>query len=242
MKIPKRSEMVASQIAGKNAKVQGHEFEHRLAATFDNMFGGKHTVDGRSNTKVDIKEETRDWRYSVKSVTKNHTQVGLYSTAKWIKHFKLQNTLCGQFLTQFFGYPNEELKSIVKQKHPELKLSDKEIHQNRVYKNNIDTKVSASFLRWINTNKMEVFEVIVARGFEGETVNSLIWHTKGSERITVVPLDTLRAKVKTGKWTLNNTTAEFRTKDGEKLFHLQMKGSGKKYNSGYHGMMFHIYR
>ena len=43
-------------------------------------------------------------------------------------------------------------------------------------------------------------------------------------------------------WTLNNTTAEFRTKDGDKLFHLQMKGSGKKYNSGYHGMMFHIYR
>jgi len=31
MKIPKRSEMVASQIAGKNAKVAGHEFEHKLA-------------------------------------------------------------------------------------------------------------------------------------------------------------------------------------------------------------------
>ena len=94
MKIPKRSEMVASQIAGKNAKIAGHEFEHKLAATFDNLFGGKHTVDGRSNTKVDIKEETRDWNYSVKSVSKNHTQVGLYSTSKWIKHFKLSNTLC----------------------------------------------------------------------------------------------------------------------------------------------------
>ena len=191
--------MVASQIAGKNAKVAGHEFEHKLAATFDNLFGGKHTVDGKPNTKVDIKEETRDWNYSVKSVSKNHTQVGLYSTSKWIKHFKLSNTLCGEFLTQFFGYPNEELKSIVKQKHPELKLSDKEIHQNRVYKNNIDTKVSSSFLRWMNTNKMEVFEVVVAKGFEGESVNTLVWHLKGTERITMIPLDTLRTKVKTGK-------------------------------------------
>ena len=102
--------------------------------------------------------------------------------------------------------------------------------------------MSSSFLRWMNTNKMEVFEVVVAKGFEGESVNTLVWHLKGTERITMIPLDTLRTKVKTGKWTLNNTTAEFRTKDGEKLFHLQMKGSGKKYNSGYHGMMFHIYR
>tara|TARA_B100000927_G_scaffold290637_1_gene290050 strand:+ start:7060 stop:7788 length:729 start_codon:yes stop_codon:yes gene_type:complete len=242
MKIPKRSDMVTSQIAGRNAKKAGHEFEHRLALTFDNLFGGKHKVDGRSNTKVDIVEENSNWKYSVKSASKNHTQVGLYSTSKWIEHFKLEGTLCELFLTQFFGYPNKEQVSIVQKKHPKLKLTDKEIHQNRVYKENIETKVSAAFLRWINTNKMEVLRVIVERGFSGESINTLIWHRKGTENITMIPLQTLQSKVKTGKWTLNNTTAEFRTKDGEKLFHLQMKGSGKKYTSGYHGMMFHIYR
>ncbi len=234
--------MVTSQIAGRNAKKAGHEFEHRLALTFDNLFGGKHKVDGRSNTKVDIVEENSNWKYSVKSASKNHTQVGLYSTSKWIEHFKLEGTLCELFLTQFFGYPNKEQVSIVQKKHPKLKLTDKEIHQNRVYKENIETKVSAAFLRWINTNKMEVLRVIVERGFSGESINTLIWHRKGTENITMIPLQTLQSKVKTGKWTLNNTTAEFRTKDGEKLFHLQMKGSGKKYTSGYHGMMFHIYR
>jgi len=30
--------------------------------------------------------------------------------------------------------------------------------------------------------------------------------------------------------------------NGNKMFHLQMKGSGKKYTSGYHGLMFHIYK
>ena len=39
-----------------------------------------------------------------------------------------------------------------------------------------------------------------------------------------------------------NTQTMFIDSNGDKLFHLQMKGSGKKYVSGYHAMMFHIYK
>tara|TARA_Y200000002_G_scaffold39857_1_gene29066 strand:- start:618 stop:1358 length:741 start_codon:yes stop_codon:yes gene_type:complete len=240
MKIPKRSEMTASITAGKKAKKAGHEFEHKLAALFDQLFGGEHKVDGRPQTKVDMYEETSKRKYSIKSISKNHTQVALLSTEKFIKHFKIKGH-SESFLRMFFGYPNPELKSIVQERHPDLNLSEKEIHQNRVYKNNIEKKVCSSFVTWMNKNKCSIFDVIVRRGFEGDAVDTIIWHTKGSDLLRMVAVNMMEKQVEKGRWTLNNTTLEFRLEDGRKLFHLQMKGSGKKYNSGYHGMMFHIY-
>ena len=59
--------------------------------------------------------------------------------------------------------------------------------------------------------------------------------------VNIIDVDSLASLVNNGIWKINNTTLEFRTADNIKLFHLQMKGSGKKYNSGYHSMMFHIY-
>lgn len=240
MKILKRSEMTAAAIAGRNAKKAGHELEHKLAALFDNLFGGTHVVDGRPQTKVDMYEENSKRKYSLKSISKNHTQVALLSTEKFIKHFKIRGH-SETFLRMFFGYPNPELKSIVQERHPDLKLSDKEIHQNRVYKDNIEKKVCSSFVTWMNKNKNSIFDVIVRRGFEGDAVDTIIWHTKGSDLLRMVAVNMMEKQLENGKWTLNNTTLEFRLDDGRKLFHLQMKGSGKKYNSGYHGMMFHIY-
>ena len=232
--------MTASITAGRNAKKAGHEFEHKLAALFDELFGGEHKVDGRPQTKVDMYEENSKRKYSIKSISKNHTQVALLSTEKFIKHFKIRGH-SETFLRMFFGYPNPELKSIVQERHPDLKLSDKEIHQNRVYKDNIEKKVCSSFVTWMNKNKNSIFDVIVRRGFEGDAVDTIIWHTKGSDLLRMVAVNMMEKQLENGKWTLNNTTLEFRLDDGRKLFHLQMKGSGKKYNSGYHGMMFHIY-
>ena len=185
-------------------------------------------------------EETSKRKYSIKSISKNHTQVALLSTEKFIKHFKIKGH-SESFLRMFFGYPNPELKSIVQERHPDLNLSEKEIHQNRVYKNNIEKKVCSSFVTWMNKNKCSIFDVIVRRGFEGDAVDTIIWHTKGSDLLRMVAVNMMEKQVEKGRWTLNNTTLEFRLEDGRKLFHLQMKGSGKKYNSGYHGMMFHIY-
>ena len=240
MKILKRSEMTAAAIAGKTAKRVGHEYEHRLAELFDSLFGGEHKVDGRPQTKVDMYEENTKRRYSIKSISKNHTQVALLSTEKFIKHFKIRGH-SETFLRMFFGYPNPELKSIVQNIHPDLDLSDKEIKQNRVYRDNIDKKITTAFIKWMNKNKCAIFDVIVRRGFNGDAVDTVIFHTKGSELLRMVAVNMMEKQVETGVWTLNNTTLEFRLADGKKLFHLQMKGSGKKYNSGYHGMMFHIY-
>jgi len=241
MKIPKRSEMTTRAVAGRKAKKDGHEFEHRLAATFDELFGGDHKVDGRPCTKVDIMETISNRKYSVKSASKNHTQVALLSAEKFIKHFKLKGTHSETFIRQFFGYPNKECVSIVESKHPEIALSDAEKKQNRIYRDNIDKKVSNAFLKWINKNKVSLFDVIVTRGFEGDAVDTVIWHKKGSEMIRMMSVVAMLRRIEGGKWTMNNTTLEFRDEDGKKMFHLQMKGSGKKYNSGYHGMMFHLH-
>ena len=56
----------------------------------------------------------------------------------------------------------------------------------------------------------------------------------------IIDINNLATLVYNGEWKLNETTLEF-ISGGKKLFHLQMKGSGKKYTSGYHGLMFHIH-
>ena len=69
----------------------------------------------------------------------------------------------------------------------------------------------------------------------------MVWRNKKTDDMKIINIDDRSKQCEGGEWKLNRTTLEFRTADGFKLFHLQMKGSGKKYNSGYHGMMFHIY-
>ncbi len=73
-------------------------------------------------------------------------------------------------------------------------------------------------------------------------MSQMIWRNKKTDEMRFIDVAYLRELCKGGEWTLNNTTLHFYTAEGVKLFHLQMKGSGKKYNSGYHGMMFHIYQ
>ena len=145
MKILKRSEMTAAAIAGKTAKRAGHEYEHKLAALFDNLFGGEHKVDGRPQTKVDMYEENTNRKYSIKSISKNHTQVALLSTEKFIKHFKIRGH-SETFLRMFFGYPNKELKSIVQDIHPDLDLSDKEIEYRIKSLEDFKPKISKGYL------------------------------------------------------------------------------------------------
>jgi hypothetical protein len=133
--------------------------------------------------------------------------------------------------------------STVKLRHKDLPLSDAEVRQNRVYANNIPQPVKDAFLTFMNANKMRIFDVIVRRGLDnGMPVSKMVWRNKKTNDMKIIEIDDLAKQCETGEWKLNKTTLEFRTSDGVKLFHLQMKGSGKKYISGYHGMMFHIYQ
>ena len=79
--------------AGRLAKAQGHEYERDLTDTMNEMFGGDHVTDGRPQTKVDIYDNESTTAYSVKNVSKNHTQVALLSSRKFIEYFGLEDTL-----------------------------------------------------------------------------------------------------------------------------------------------------
>lgn len=237
-----RSRMNATE-AGRIAKREGHAFEHDLPSYLNEWFGGDHVVDGRPQTKVDIYDNESATAYSVKNVSKNHTQVALLSSRKFIEYFNLEGTLTATFIRVFFGVPNNLGESLVHLKHKDLPLSDAERRQNRVYANNIPQGIKDTFVDFMNANKLRIFDVIVRRGLDnGTPVDYMIWKNKKTDKMKIIDINSMETDVSDGEWKLNNTTLEFRTKDGNKLFHLQMKGSGKKYNSGYHGMMFHIYQ
>ena len=229
--------------AGRLAKAEGHEYERDLPAYLNEIFGGDHVTDGRPNTKVDVYDNDTGIAYSVKNVSKNHTQVALLSSRKFVEYFGLQGTDCETFVRMFFGIPNNLVMSLVHLNYPNIALSDAEKRQNRVYAENIPQHIKDAFLGFMNANKMAIFDVIVRKGLDdGYPVSTMIWRNKKTDNIKFISIADLDKLVQTGEWKLNNTTLEFRTYKGEKLFHLQMKGSGKKYNSGYHGMMFHIYQ
>jgi len=219
--------------AGANAKRIGHENEHRIAATLNEETKG-HIVDGAPQTKIDILNNETRLYYSVKSVSGKNTQCHLTSTSRWMDYFSIRGNT-KTFIEMFFGVSGEDAAEWG------TDMSDKEIRQNRVYAEHIPTNITKSAIKWFNTHKMEVFDVIIAKGMSNTKVNRMIWHTKSDDMFRVIEIKNIRKLIKTGKWSLNNTTLEFRTKDGNKLFHLQMKGSGKKYTSGYHGMMFHVH-
>ena len=219
--------------AGRNAKRIGHENEHRICETLNREVKG-HVVDGAPTTKIDILNKDARLCYSVKSVSGRNTQCHLTSTAKWMDYFSIRGNT-RTFIEMFFGVPGEDAAEW------DTDMSDKEMRQNRIYAEHIPTNITKSAIKWFNSHKMEVFDVIIAKGMSNTKVNRMVWHTKSDDMFQVIEIKNIRKLIKTGEWSLNNTTLEFRTKDGDKLFHLQMKGSGKKYTNGYHGMMFHVH-
>jgi hypothetical protein len=81
----------------------------------------------------------------------------------------------------------------------------------------------------------------MASGMNNTPVHYLIWYQKKTKQTEIIPMYQLRSMVSEGQWIMNDTTLHFIT-DEKKMFHLQMKGSGKKFTSGYHSLMFHIYK
>ena len=81
----------------------------------------------------------------------------------------------------------------------------------------------------INKNKTTEKELIFNIAFKGERLKSTnaveIW---------------AKYLVKEGKWIMNETTLHFIDGNGNKMFHLQMKGSGGL--SQKNSMQFHIYK
>ncbi len=220
--------MTTAQVtAGTEAKRIGHINEQRICDWLNTMVAG-HIVDGKPKTKQDIINRETNVSYSLKSVSKNHTQCHLTSTERWCEFFGISGDLRVWF-DSFFGIPGED-------------ISKGESRQHRLTKSQIDDGANDWALEWFNQHKLEIFDVIVRRGMSDTPVDYLIWFDKSTTQTQVYSIEDLEKLVYNGKWIMNETTLHFIDVNGNKMFHLQMKGSGKKYTSGYHGLMFHIYK
>ena len=215
-------------IAGREAKKEGHLQEEVICSWLNDHFSGIHVVEGGNKTKIDIINQNNQKTYSLKSVSKKNTQCHLTSTSKWCEYFDIDDSLRNWF-DLFFGIPGKDVSQGRSQRH-------------RLTSKDIDNCLNGHALNWFNANKISIFDVIVYKGMYNTPVDYLIWNLKKTNAIEIHEIDYIRQLVYNGEWILRPTTLHFLTKESKKLFHLQMKGSGEKYTSGYHGLMFHIHK
>ena len=214
--------------AGKNAQLVGHKKEYEICEWLNSNSTDTFIVDGKPKTKQDIINVTNNTAYSLKSTKGKHTQCHLTSSERWCEYFDIDGQLKSWFM-QFFGIPG-------------IDVSNGKNRQHRLKKFEIDQNLNDLALNWFNQNKIQIFDVIVVQGMYDTPVQTLIWHQKKTDTKYFYSIDNIRSMVYTGQWILNPTTLHFYTEDEKKMFHLQMKGSGEKYTSSYHSLMFHIYR
>tara|TARA_B100001029_G_C14845751_1_gene330860 strand:+ start:13 stop:693 length:681 start_codon:yes stop_codon:yes gene_type:complete len=218
--------------SGRKAKLDGHKKEDVLSKMLTEKTGKFHTDEGvgGNNTKVDIICEELLKYISQKSCSGKNTQVHLTSTKIWCEYFKINEDLRLWF-DQFFGLPRSG-------------------RDGRLEKSEISDELNQLALDWFNDNKMSVFDVIVRHGAykkkggqieRGNAITHMIWYNKETNQIDKeVTVEYLANLVRGGKWIMRETTLHFIDGNGNKRFHLQMKGSGDL--SQKNSMQFHIYK
>lgn len=213
--------------AGQNAKKQGHINEDRICKWLNENHEGTFVVDGKPNTKIDIINTDTQTSYSLKSVSGKNTQCHLTSSSRWCEYFNIDGKLKSWFM-QFFGVPG-------------IDVSEGKYRQHRLKQPDIEFELNDLAFQWFNDHKLEVFDVILAKGMNDTPVDYLIWHQKKTKQTDIVPISQLRSMVSDCQWVMNKTTLHFEI-NKKRMFHLQMKGSGEKYTSSYHSLQFHIYK
>ena len=215
--------------SGRKAKLDGHKKEDVLSKTLTEINGSLYYTDGGSKTKRDIINDILEQYISLKSCSGKNTQVHLTSTQIWCQFFKIDENL-RMWFDQFFGLPRSG-------------------REGRLKKSEISDELNQLALNWFNDNKMSVFDVIVRHGAykngskieKGEPINQVIWYNKKENKIeNQVSIEYLANLVRGGKWIMRETTLHFIDGNGNKRFHLQMKGSGDL--SQKNSMQFHIYK
>ena len=215
--------------AGKKAKMEGHSFEYALA----NHLGlPPSTVEGESNTKVDINgSEYNGRKISVKNASGTHTQVYLPTQISFAKKFSLDDKII-EFLKLFFGCKNdEEYLTLCKKYEIDLReIQTKHQEKYRVDHPNLPLILKSSALTWFNNNKKSLFRVSFISLDERDAVDTLAWAWTKNDPASVdyYELDCLQKRWLKGKWAFSEggTTLEFLI-DGKRVFYIQRKGSGK---------------
>ncbi len=211
---------------GEISRQEGHDFEEALADYLQENFNIPFEVLGGNLTKIDIQSKNGKLRCSVKNPKNKNTQVALISQKSFIKSFGITDQKLIHFMACFFGSDHASA-----------------FPRHRMSKSDIPNNLNAKFTVLLNENKMKLFETLISRGnYKDRGVNYLLWANKKNsvEDVIVIDIKKFKEEFKKGNWIQNETTFDYII-DGTKILHLQMKGSGKKYTSGYHSLMFHLH-
>jgi len=220
------------ETSGRQAKKEGHDFEHIVAQKLTEDLNVDFEVEGASNTKIDVRDINSKVRFSVKNPKGKNTQIGLYTQHSFIEAMNIVDSELIDFIQKFFGGD----------KYMDLK-------RHRMTRKQIDPYLNEKFTYFLNENTPRLLDLLATHGHNqiGD-VNYLIWAMKKNDpnSIVLIDLEEFKQNLLHGEWTQNETTFAFNVND-KKLFHLQMKGSGKSktgpgYGNGYHSLMFHIHR
>ncbi len=218
--------------AGRRAKYDGHIKEKALADIRTEETGIQYYTDGARTTRVDVYAGDRENPIepeSQKSPSGTHTQVALYPVKNWC-------TFHGhdpKWYYLFFGQPNTG-------------------RAGRMDRSQINESLNQEALDRFNT--MDWFDSVVVSGIydvngvptAGDPVVRVTWFNKKLGKVEISrTVDELRENIRGGKWIFstyrgdeNATVLWYLDKNGKKLYHLQMKGSGSSPNN----MQFHIYK
>lgn len=224
---------------GAIQKKEGHLVEssaalHQMIREFINC--DTVSVDGSSRTKVDIRTDL-NINFSHKFASNSNTQVYLPTLKSWGEKIPMPDSVKHK-LGLFLGDHNWDMDEIEKQIGAQLGSEEKRRH--RVHSSNIDG--FSEVTDWMNQHLRELLVLMVRELDASDPVHYIIWSQKNKNTSTIVDVNKFIDYVSNNcKWTALDTTFEIRDPaTGKRLFHLQMKGSGKK-TGDYHNPMFHIH-
>lgn len=213
--------------SGRKSKEGGHNFEHNVANWLTELFNVEFNVDGRSNTKIDVHNSNSKIRFSVKNPKKGNTQIALFTQKTFIESMNITDEGIIDFISKFFGGDDYE-----------------DFERHRMVTSQIDSNLKQKFLDFLNSNIPKILDIVITHGSINQSgdVNYLLWSNIKDKLDSLLLIDLVEFKniLKSGEWIQRESTFWFMVGD-KKIFHLQMKGSGKKFTPSYHGLQFHLH-
>lgn len=190
-------------------------------------------VEGNSRVKSDI-TTNNGIRFSLKYTSGKSTQVYLTTLKAFNEKVNMPSNIYNSF-DMFFGSSEKDKINMWMQKLP---LGSEEIRRSRVHTNNIDN--INDMLSWLDDNVDKICKFAFKSVDEmDKCVKYLIWASKKTGKVIISDVDKLIDIIKKRfKWYCSDTVFHcINTITGEKILHLQMKGSG----NNYHCPQFHIH-
>jgi len=171
---------------------------------------------GGNRNKIDGSNETSN--VSIKNFSGSSTQVHLTTQNRFINVLKL-NDESSQFIKMFCG-----------------NISLNNNNKDRYHITEIPSKITESFMLFLNDNKERVIDLIVRNGFDVDTV---VYRNLKTNEIYEITYDEILNKVNKCTWVSKKGGIHLKDVNGKTYFHFQREGKKNKNNR--YNVLWHIH-